>query len=277
MQLENDLSRLGAAAAGHLAQSHGLFIDGRAVATAASYPLIDPSSGQEFARAAQAGMADVDAAVAAARAALGGPWARMRPHQREECMLRLAALMEANGRELSEIETLCSGRLLANTLGVDVQYSAHVLRYMAGWATKISGETKRVSAPYVPDGELSGFTFREPVGVVGAIVPWNVALGIAIWKIAPALAAGATVVLKPAPTTPLSALRLADLALEAGIPAGVLNIVTGSGPEVGQALIRHPDVALVTFTRSTGVGRQIAVEAAGALKRHSLELGASPR
>ena len=192
-------------------------------------------------------------------------------------MLRLAALMEANGRELSEIETLCSARLLANTLGVDVQYSAHVLRYMAGWATKISGETKRVSAPYVPDGELSGFTFREPVGVVGAIVPWNVALGIAIWKIAPALAAGAPVVLKPAPTTPLSALRLADLALEAGIPAGVLNIVTGSGPEVGQALIRHPDVALVTFTRSTGVGRQIAVEAAGALKRHSLELGASPR
>lgn len=273
MQLENDLSRLGEAAGRHLDRAHGLFIGGKRIETPGSYPLVDPSSGREFARAAQAGAKEVDTAVAAARAALEGPWGRMRPHEREGCMLRLADLMEAHGRELSEIETLCSGRLLGNTLGVDVQYSAHVLRYMAGWASKISGETKRISVPYVPQGDLIGMTLREPVGVVAAIVPWNVALGIAVWKIAPALAAGATVVLKPAPTTPLSVLRLAELAQEAGLPDGVLNIVTGSGPEVGQALIRHPDVAMVTFTGSTAVGRQIAVEAAGALKRHSLELG----
>jgi phenylacetaldehyde dehydrogenase len=273
MQLENDLSLLGPAAASHLDQSHGVFIDGSLRSVAVSYALIDPSSGREFARAAEAGPAEVDAAVAAARAAFIGVWSRMRPHEREEAMLRLASLMEVHGKELAEIETLCSGRLLGNTFGVDVQYSAHVLRYMAGWATKIGGETKRISAPYLPQADLNGFTFREPVGVVAAIVPWNVALGIAIWKIAPALAAGATIVLKPAPSTPLSVLRLAELSIEAGIPPGVLNIVTGSNARVGQALIRHPDVALVTFTGSTGVGRQIAVEAAGALKRHSLELG----
>ncbi len=273
MNLENDLSRLGEAARGHLDRAHGLWIGGRIVMTPASYALTDPSSGRVFARAGEAGGADVDAAVDAARRALGGDWGRMRPHEREEAMLRLAALMEDHGEELSQVETLCSGRLLGNTLGVDVQYSAHVLRYMAGWATKIGGETRRISAPYVPKADLVGLTFREPVGVVAGIVPWNVALGIAIWKIAPVLAAGATIVLKPAASTPLSVLRLARLAQEAGIPDGVINIVTGSGPEVGRALIRHPDVALVTFTGSTAVGRQVAVEAAGALKRHSLELG----
>lgn len=273
MTLENDLSLLNNAARSQLDRAHGLWIGGKTVMTAQSYTLLDPSSGKAFAQAAEASASDVDAAVAAARAALSGPWGQMRPHEREEAMLRLAVLMEEHGEELSEIETLCSGRLIANTRGVDVLYSAHVLRYMAGWATKISGQTKRISAPYVPKSDLVGMTYREPVGVVAGIVPWNVALGIAIWKIAPVLSAGATIVLKPAVTTPLSVLRLAALAQEAGIPDGVINIITGSGPEVGQALIRHKDVAMVTFTGSTHVGRQIAVEAAGALKGHSLELG----
>lgn len=273
MNLENDYLSLGPEALAYLDRAHGLFINGRIVPTKDSFALIDPTSGRAFAHAAEATAADVDAAVKAARNALTGHWSQMRPHQREECMLRLAALLEKNATELSEIETVCSGRLLANTRGIDVLHSAHVIRYMAGWATKFAGETKRLSVPPAPDGDWMGYTFREPVGVVAAIVPWNVALGLAVWKIAPALATGSTVVLKPSPSTPLSVLRFAELAIEAGIPEGVLNIVTGSGPEVGQALIRHPDVALVTFTGSTKVGRHIAAEAAGLLKRHSLELG----
>ncbi|KRB01167.1 aldehyde dehydrogenase [Devosia sp. Root685] len=272
-RLENDLSTLGNAARAYLDRTHGMHIGGYAHDTAKSYELKDPTSGLVFARAADASAGDVDAAVQSARKALTGPWGRMRPNERELAMLRLADLLERHETELSEIETLCSGRLLANTRGVDVGYSAHFLRYMAGWATKLSGQTARLSIPYIPDGEMTGFTFREPIGVVGAIVPWNVALGIAVWKIAPALAAGCTIVLKPAPQTPLSALRFAQLALEAGIPEGVINIVTGSGAETGMALVRHPNINMVSFTGSTAVGRQIAVDAAGSFKRCSLELG----
>lgn len=274
MQLENDLSRLGEAAGRHLDRAHGLFIGGKRIETPGSYPLVDPSSGREFARAAQAGAKEVDTAVAAARAALEGPWGRMRPHEREGCMLRLADLMEAHGRELSEIETLCSGRLLGNTLGVDVQYSAHVLRYMAGWASKISGETKRISVPYVPQGDLIGMTLREPVGVVAAIVPWNVALGIAVWKIAPALAAGNAVVLKPSELTPFSVMRLAELAIAAGLPPGIFNIAQGDGPVTGDALCRHPLVGKITFTGSSRTGAQImAAGALAGIKPVTLELG----
>ncbi|MEW5420593.1 aldehyde dehydrogenase [Amorphus sp. 3PC139-8] len=272
-RLENDFGLLGEEAKAYLDRVHGLHIGGREVATRDSYALCDPTTGREFARAAEAGPDEIDAAVAAARTALNGDWATLRPYERERRLLRLADLLEAHERELSEIETVCSGRLLPNTAGVDVGYSAHVLRYMGGWATKLEGQTARLSVPYIPTGDLQGFTFREPVGVVGAIVPWNVALGIAVWKIAPALAAGCTIVLKPAPQTPLSALRFARLALEAGIPPGVLNIVTGSGPEVGELLVRHPDIAMVSFTGSTEVGRKIAAEAAGQFKRISLELG----
>lgn len=272
-RLENDLTTLGDAARAYLDRTHGLHIGGNVHDTAKSYELKDPTSGLVFARAADASATDVDAAVKAARSALTGPWGRMRPNERELAMLRLADLLERHETEIAEIETLCSGRLLANTRGVDVGYSAHFLRYMAGWSTKLAGQTARLSIPYIPDGEMAGFTFREPIGVVGAIVPWNVALGIAVWKIAPALAAGCTIVLKPAPQTPLSALRFAELALKAGIPEGVINIVTGSGAETGIALVRHPDINMVTFTGSTAVGRQIAVDAAGSFKRCSLELG----
>lgn len=272
-RLENDFTRLDPAATAATGRTHGLHIGGKTVPTSESYALIDPSSGLEFARAAEADAAHVDTAVSAATDALHGAWKRMRPCQRERCLLKLADLLEAHEREISQIETLCSGRLLANTAGVDVQYSAHVLRYMAGWTTKLEGQTMQLSVPYIPTGDLQGFTFREPIGVVGAIVPWNVALGIAIWKIAPALAAGCTIVLKPAPQTPLSVLRLAELALEAGIPEGVINIVTGSRPQLGQMLVAHPGIAMISFTGSTEVGRRIAVEAAGQFKKYSLELG----
>jgi phenylacetaldehyde dehydrogenase len=272
-QLENDLARLGPAARDFLDRQHGLFIDGQSRPTSESYDLIDPTSGRRFASAARGRSSDVDAAIRSARAALSGPWGCARPHEREASMLRLAELLECRGTGISEIESVCSGRLLANTLGVDVGYSAHVLRYMAGWATKIEGQTARLSIPYLPQGDVSGFTFREPVGVVAAIVPWNVALGIAVWKIAPALAAGCTVVLKPAPQTPLSVLWLAELAIEAGIPPGVINIVSGPDAETGQAMVRHPGVDFVTFTGSTATGRIIATEAAAGLKRCSLELG----
>ncbi|KRW95221.1 aldehyde dehydrogenase [Paracoccus sp. MKU1] len=272
-KLSNDLDLLGDAARARLGQTFGLQIGGKTVETPESYALTDPSTGLEFARAAEARPEDLDAAVAAARKAMDGEWKRLRPHERELRLLRLADLLEQNERELSEIETLCSGRLLSNTAGVDVRYSAHVLRYMAGWATKLEGQTMRLSVPYIPDGELRGFTFREPIGVVGAIVPWNVALGIAVWKIAPALAAGCAIVLKPAPQTPLSALRFAQLAAEAGIPAGVINIVTGSSPRLGEMLVSHPGISMVTFTGSTEIGRRIAVSAAGNFKKCSLELG----
>ncbi|MGE8521653.1 MAG: aldehyde dehydrogenase family protein [Alcaligenes faecalis] len=273
LRLDNDYGSLGQSTRSFLDSSHGFQIGGKQVRATSTYALQDPSTGQVFAHAGQARMLDVADAVSAAKQALGGAWSRYRPHQREACLLRLADLLEQHARPLSEIETVCSGRLLQNTLHVDVHYSAHVLRYMAGWATKLSGRTTPLSVPYVPDGELDGFTFREAVGVVAAIVPWNVALGIAIWKIAPALAAGCTIVLKPAPQTPLTALYLAQLALEAGLPEGVLNVVTGSEPEVGVALVRDPDVDMVSFTGSTEVGRQIALDAAGAFKRFSLELG----
>lgn len=273
LRLENDLSQLGAEATAFLGKGHGLHISGKTKPTKDSYALTDPTSGAVIGHAAEATTDDIDAAVKAARAALSGPWARMRPNERELCMLRLADLIEKHETELSQIETVCSGRLLVNTRGVDVGYSAHFLRYMAGWSTKIEGQTMRLSIPYLPDGDFNGFTFREPIGVVAAIVPWNVALGIAVWKIAPALAAGCSIVLKPAPQTPLSTLRFAELALEAGIPEGVLNIVTSSNARIGAALVNHPDVNMVTFTGSTAVGRQIAMDAAAGLKRCSLELG----
>jgi phenylacetaldehyde dehydrogenase len=236
--------------------------------------LVDPSSGEIVGHVPEATAGDVDAAVQAARLALeDGPWARMRPHERALAMSKLADLIEENGRELAELETINSGRLIANTRIFDVEFSAHVLRYMSGWATKIEGRTVDISAPYMPPGEFFSFTTREPIGVVAGIVPWNVPHCQAVWKLAPALAAGCTVVLKPAEPTPLTALRLADLALEAGIPAGVVNVVTGSGSGAGAALATHPGIDKISFTGSTATGKIIATHAAGAFKKYNLELG----
>jgi phenylacetaldehyde dehydrogenase len=274
--LNNNFDLLGAESRAFLGRDHGLRIGGRIVAATGdrSVAMIDPSSGAVVGHVPEATAADVDAAVAAARTALEqGPWARMRPHERANAMNRLADLIEANSRELSELETINSGRLIANTRIFDVEFSAHTLRYMAGWATKIEGRTVDISAPYMPPGEFFAFTQREPIGVVAGIVPWNVPLCQAVWKLAPALAAGCTVILKPAEPTPLTALRLADLALEAGIPEGVVNVVTGSGAVTGAALATHPGVDKISFTGSTATGRTIAAHAATRFKSYNLELG----
>ena len=273
--LDNDFSLLGAESSAFLAREHGLRIGGRAVASTGDRrtPMIDPSSGRVVGHVPEANAADVDAAVAAARGALDGAWSRLRPYERAQAMSRLADLLEENSRELSELETINSGRLIANTRIFDVEFSAHVLRYMSGWATKIEGRTVDISAPYMPPGEFFAFTQREPIGVVAGIVPWNVPLCQAVWKVAPALAAGCTVVLKPAEPTPLTALRLADLALEAGIPEGVINVVTGSGSVTGAALVAHPGIDKISFTGSTATGRLIAAHAATTFKKYNLELG----
>lgn len=271
--MENNTDLLSPVTRSFLNREHGVFIDGKFRQTNSHYDVIDATTGKKAASAAEATLADVDAAVAAARKALDGVWAQKRPHEREACLLRLADLLHENMREISEIGAIESGRLLANTRGIDIEHSILVLRYMAGMATKIKGTTLPLSISYIPHGEFDGYTYREPIGVVAAIVPWNVALGIAIWKIAPALAAGCTVVLKPAPQTPLTALRLAELALEAGIPEGVINILTGSKADIGEALVRHPGVDKISFTGSTATGRRIAEAAASQFKSVSLELG----
>ena len=192
--LNNDFNLLGAEARAFLSQEHGLRIGGRVVASRGERQtaMIDPSSGVTVGHVPEASAADVDAAVGAARTALDGAWARMRPYERAHAMSKLADLLEQNSRELAELETVNSGRLIANTRIFDVEFSAHVLRYMSGWATKIEGRTVDISAPYMPPGEFFSFTQREPIGVVAGIVPWNVPLCQAVWKLAPALAAGCT-------------------------------------------------------------------------------------
>jgi phenylacetaldehyde dehydrogenase len=274
--LENDLSTLGAESRSYLGTRHRLFIDGEFVDPVAGgqFSVIDPTSGLEIAKAPQGEREDIDRAVAAARRAFEeGPWPRMSPTERERCMLRLADLLEANATEFSEIESVNSGRTLTSTRLFDVNLSVDYLRYMAGWATKIHGQTIQPSVPYVPGGNFFAMTLREPVGVVGAITPWNVPLGQAIWKIAPALATGCTLVLKPAEQTPLTALRFAQLIAAAGVPKGVVNVVTGFGETAGDALVRHSGVDKVSFTGSTPVGRKIGEIAASQMKRYTLELG----
>jgi len=236
--------------------------DGRTFAT------LDPASGREIAQVAYAGKGDVDRAVAAAREAFAaGPWASMPASGREQLMLALAEAIEGHYEELAEIESLDNGKPVGLARYVDVRGAAAHLRYFAGWPTKIEGSVMPVTAP-----NMLCYTRREPVGVCAQIVPWNFPLLMAAWKIAPALAAGCTVVLKPAEQTPLSALRLGELALEAGFPPGVLNVLTGDG-ETGAALVDHPDVDKIAFTGSTAVGREIGAKAGRALKRLTLELG----
>ena len=235
--------------------------DGRTFAT------IDPSTGQPIADVAHAGAEDVDRAVRAARAAIDGKWGSLLPAKRSRLIYRLADLVEEHADELAQLESLDGGKPVGLAKIVDVAKTVEHLRYFAGWPTKIAGETIPVSQPGV-----HVYTRRAPVGVCGQIVPWNFPLLMAAWKIGPALAAGCTTVLKPAEQTPLTALRLAELALEAGFPAGVLNVVTGDG-ETGAALVDHPGVAKIAFTGSTAVGREIGAKAGRALKRATLELG----
>ncbi|HEY0846044.1 MAG TPA: aldehyde dehydrogenase family protein [Noviherbaspirillum sp.] len=239
-----------------------------------TFPVFDPASGEEIARVPEADAADIDAAVRAARIAFESPaWRDMLPAQRERLLLKLADLVEANLPELAHLETLNNGKLLGVSQAIDMSASVQWLRYMAGWATKIEGSTLDLSIGFTPGVKYNASARRVPVGVVGAIVPWNFPMLMAVWKIAPALACGCTVVLKPAEETPLTALRLAELAQEAGFPPGVLNVVTGDGPTAGAALVNHPDVDKVTFTGSTEVGRIIGQQCGQAIRRASLELG----
>jgi acyl-CoA reductase-like NAD-dependent aldehyde dehydrogenase len=236
--------------------------DGRTFAT------LDPASGREIAQVAHGGAEDVDRAVRAARAALeDGPWGTMAASKREQLMHALANAIEEHAQEFAEIESLDNGKPVGLARYVDVASTVAQLRYFAGWPTKIEGGVLPVSAP-----NMLCYTRREPVGVCGQIVPWNFPLLMASWKIGPALAAGCTTVLKPAEQTPLSALRLGELALEVGFPPGVLNVLTGDGAS-GAALVDHPGVDKIAFTGSTVVGREIGSKAGHALKRVTLELG----
>ena len=234
----------------------------------------DPSTGEVVTSVPAAGDADVDLAVKAARAAFESrEWGAARPVDRERWLLKLADLLEANAAEFAEIETIDNGKPLVISQRVDVPSAVDFLRYCAGWATKIEGTTVEPSLPGFRKNEFFAYTRREPVGVVGAIIPWNFPLLMAVWKIGPALATGCCVVLKPAEDTPLSALRLAALALEAGVPPGVLNVVTGDGPAAGAALAAHPGIDKVAFTGSTAVGKRIGQAALENMTRISLELG----
>jgi acyl-CoA reductase-like NAD-dependent aldehyde dehydrogenase len=236
--------------------------DGRTFAT------IDPASGREIASVAHAGPEDVERAASAARAALEeGEWASMPPAGRERLMHALADAIEAHDEELAQIESLDNGKPVGLARFVDVRGTAAHIRYFAGWPTKIEGNVLPVSAP-----NMHCYTRREPVGVCAQIVPWNFPLLMSAWKIAPALAAGCTTILKPAEQTPLSALRLGELALEVGFPPGVLNVLTGDG-STGAALVDHPGIDKVAFTGSTEVGREIGAKTGRALKRVTLELG----
>ena len=239
-----------------------------------TFAVYDPATGEEIAQVPAGDKADIDRAVKAARAAFDtGPWRKMTVSQRGRLMWKLADLLEENLAEFAELETIDNGKPLGIATVADVPLAVDLFRYMAGWATKIEGNTIPISVPYAPGAEFHAYTLREPVGVVGQIIPWNFPLLMAAWKLGPALATGCTIVLKPAEQTPLSALRLGELIVEAGFPAGVVNIVTGMGETAGAALAAHPGVDKIAFTGSTEVGKLIVQAAAGNLKKVTLELG----
>lgn len=234
-------------------------------------PVHDPATEQVIGDIPCSTAATVDAAVRAAKAAFANPaWAGLPPIAREGLLHRLANLIDEHAAELAAIESLDNGKPIAFSSTVDVPLSAMWVRYMAGWPTKMTGRS--IAPALQPNGTHHAYTLRQPVGVVAAIVPWNYPLVLALWKIAPALAAGCTVVLKPAEDTPYSAIRLAQLIEQAGFPPGVFNLVLGDGA-TGQALVRHPDVAKISFTGSTATGKRLVADAAHNLKRLTLELG----
>jgi acyl-CoA reductase-like NAD-dependent aldehyde dehydrogenase len=258
------------AARSFAAGPHRLLIGGERpeAADGRTFETFDPATGRAFAEVAYAGAEDVDRAVRVAREAFeDGRWSRVAAAQRTRAMLALADTVDDHADELAELESLDNGKPLKMARRVDVHLAAEHVRYFAGWPTKIAGQTLPVAQP-----DMHCYTRMEPVGVCGQIIPWNFPLLMAAWKVAPALAAGCTIVLKPAEQTPLTGLRLGELALEAGIPEGVLNVITGDG-RTGAALVDHPEVDKIAFTGSTAVGREIGAKAGRALKRVTLELG----
>jgi acyl-CoA reductase-like NAD-dependent aldehyde dehydrogenase len=233
-----------------------------------TFEVINPANEEVIALVAEGDKEDVNEAVKAARKAFeDSKWASLNPHQRARLLFKVADLVEKNAEQFAELETLDNGKAIFESKNIDVPITAEVFRYYAGWTTKIYGETNP------SDPGVFNFTLREPVGVCGQIIPWNFPLLMASWKLAPALACGNTCILKPAEQTPLSALRLGELMLEAGIPDGVVNIITGFGPTAGGALASHMDVDKIAFTGSGEVGKEILKASASNLKRVSLELG----
>lgn len=253
-----------------------IFIDGQWVASESSarIPVFDPATGQQIATLAAGTAGDVGRAVAAAQNCFDSrAWKRMRPLDRGRLLERLALLVEAHADELARLETLDNGKPYFVSRNIDLAFTIDALRYFAGWASKVTGEYVRLSPFFDDGGVYRAYTERRPVGVVGGITPWNFPLGQAIQKIAPAIAFGCTVVLKPSEETSLTTLRLADLIIEAGFPAGSVNIVTGFGHEAGQALVDHPLVRKIAFTGSTATGQRILADSAKTMKRVTLELG----
>ena len=250
-------------------ESKGLFINNewRPSAAGRTMPVVNPATEEVIADVASADRADVDAAVAAARAALSGPWAALSARERGRLVRRLADRLLERADDVARLETLHNGKPISESRQIEIPAAAECFEYYAGWADKVMGETIPVKGNHLT------YTLREPLGVVAAIVPWNFPLLLAAWKVAPALACGNTVILKPASQTPLTALALADIALEVGLPAGVLNVVTGPGSSVGQAIVEHPGIDKVAFTGDTTTGKAIMRSAADTLKRITLELG----
>jgi acyl-CoA reductase-like NAD-dependent aldehyde dehydrogenase len=247
-----------------------LFIGGQWIESAAgaTFRTINPATEETLTEVAEGRAEDIDRAVGAARQAFSeGAWPRMPAADRGRLLWKIGDRLESRLAEIAEIETLDSGKTITESSRVDVPMAADCFRYFAGWTTKIEGETVPVRPP------CFNYTLREPLGVIGQIIPWNFPILMAAWKVAPALAAGNTVVLKPAAQTPLSALRLAEIAHEAGLPPGVLNVVPGFGAIAGTALVEHPGVDKIAFTGSTPVGQEIMRRASGTLKRLTLELG----
>src|SRR5271167_4254577 len=254
-----------------------LFINGQwtDAASGKTFETPNPATGETLARSAVGGAEDINLAVRAARSAFDdGPWSKMTPSERGRLIWKIGDLIYEHLDELAQLESLDNGKPYAVAKVADVSLSADMFQYMAGWATKIEGNTINISVPYMPGANFHSYTLREPLGVVGQIIPWNFPLLMAAWKLGPALAAGNCVVLKPAEQTPLTALRLAGLIAEAGMPDGVVNVVPGFGETAGAALAAHNDVDKVAFTGSTEVGKLIvAASGASNLKKLTLELG----
>lgn len=259
-----------------IADKRKLLIDGQwtEAASGKTFPVYNPATEEVITQVAEGAKEDIDRAVKAARRAFdSGPWPRMSPSERGRIIWKIGDLLLDNLEELAQLESLDNGKPITVARAADVPLAADLFHYMAGWATKIEGNTIALSVPYTPGRSYHAYTLREPVGVVGQIIPWNFPLLMAAWKLGPALAAGNCIVLKPAEETPLSALRLGELCLEAGLPKGVVNVVTGFGEGAGAPLAAHPAVNKIAFTGSTEVGRLIVQAAAQDLKKVTLELG----
>ena len=260
-----------------LSENKKLYIGGKWVDSKSgkTFDVEDPATGKTIATCAAGASEDIDLAVSSARNAFdSGKWTSIPANEKGKIIWKIGDLIDKHAEELAQLESLDNGKPVTIAGAADVPLSSDIMRYMAGWATKIEGETIPISVPYTPGAQYHSYTLREPVGVVGQIIPWNFPLLMMAWKLAPALAAGCTIVLKPAEQTPLSALRLTEIINDSGLlPEGVLNLVTGLGEEAGAPLAAHPQVDKVAFTGSTEVGKLITKASAGNLKKVSLELG----